>query len=262
MIIKLTRMNEVNIYRKYMVAVLLIVGMSAANAQSRFIKQGKIEYEKKVNMHKFLGDNNSWTREIKDQMPTYRTTYFDLGFNDNVSVFKAGREPVDDKWKNFMWDGQGNEENVVHDDFSTGLTTASKQVFEKKFLVQDSMLQIEWRITDETREIAGFECRKAVGKFYDSLYVVAFYTDQIVIPAGPELYNGLPGVILGLAFPRFYTTWFATKVELIEPKPSELAMPATKGKKINRKELMDQVKDVFKWGTPEERQQYFWNTVL
>jgi GLPGLI family protein len=246
---------------KYCVAAILILAMSSANAQSRFVKQGKIEYEKKVNMHKYIGNNDSWTREIIDKLPTYRTTYFDFYFDDTVSVFKAGREVVDDKWKN-MWGEGGGEENIVHGNFATGQTTALKQVFEKKFLVQDSMLQIEWRMTDETREIAGFECRKAVGKFYDSLYVVAFYTDQIAISAGPELYNGLPGVILGLAFPRFYTTWFATKVELIEPKPTDLAVPTAKGKKINRKELMDQVKNVFEWGTPEERQKYFWNTVL
>jgi GLPGLI family protein len=206
-------------------------------------------------------EENTWTRELLDKMPTYRITYFDLVFDSSVSVFKIGREPAEDKWKN-MWGENNGEENLVHNDFVTGLTTASKQVFEKKFLVQDTMLQIEWRITDETRDIAGFECRKAVGKFYDSLYVIAFYTDQIAIPSGPALYNGLPGVILGLAFPRFYTTWFATKVELIEPKLTEVAMPAAKGKKINRKELMDQVKNAFQYGSPEERQKYFWNTVL
>lgn len=260
MIFKTTAMNVINNYGKCFAAALLMLVLTVSNAQSRFIHQGKIEYEKKVNMHKSM-EENTWTRELLDKMPTYRTTYFDLVFSDTVSVFKVGREPADDKWKN-MWGESGGEENVVHDNFATGQTTALKQVFEKKFLVQDSMLQIEWRITDETREIAGFECRKAVGKFYDSLYVVAFYTDQIAISAGPELYNGLPGVILGLAFPRFYTTWFATKVQLIEPKSTELVMPTAKGKKINRKELMEQVKDVFEWGTPEERQKFFWNTVL
>ncbi|HSR40342.1 MAG TPA: GLPGLI family protein, partial [Phnomibacter sp.] len=120
----------------------------------------------------------------------------------------------------------------------------------------------EWRITDETRTIAGFDCRKAVGKMFDSLYVVAFYTDQIVTPAGPEQYNGLPGTILGLAFPRFYTTWFATKVELVQPKPDELKPPVAKATKINRKELMARVVNVFEWGSEEERQKNFWNTVL
>jgi GLPGLI family protein len=136
---------------------------------------------------------------------------------------------AEDKWKNF-W-GMGNtEENVLYNNYETATTTRSKQVFEKKFLVQDSLVNIEWRLTNETLDIAGFECRKAVGKMFDSLYVVAFFTDQIVSSAGPEIYQGLPGLILGLAFPRYYTTWFATKVELTTPVAADLA-PPIKGKK-------------------------------
>jgi GLPGLI family protein len=149
----------------------------------------------------------------------------------------------------------------VHQQFATRTSTMLKQVFEKKYLIQDSAIQIEWRITDETRTIAGFDCRKAVGKMFDSLYVVAFYTDQIMAPAGPEQYSGLPGTILGLGFPRFYTTIFATKVELKVPAPAELTPPA-KGQRIKRRELMTQIKEVFKWGSEEERQKGFWSVIL
>ena len=38
-------------------------------------------------------------------------------------------------------------------------------------------------------------------------------------------------MILGLAIPRLSTTWFATKVELIDPKPTDFAIPS-RGKKI------------------------------
>jgi GLPGLI family protein len=240
--------------------VVVAVVYHSSHAQAKMISFGKIEYEKKVNMHKFMEDN-SWTRELKDRMPAYQVTYFNLYFDSTSSLFKAGKENPDDKWKS-MWGQSGSEENVTYQNFNSGTITALKQVFEKKFLVEDSLLSIEWRITDETRTIAGFDCRKAVGKMFDSLYVVAFYTDQIVTPAGPEQYNGLPGTILGLAFPRFYTTWFATKVELVQPKPEELKPPVAKATKINRKELMARVVNVFEWGSEEERQKYFWNTVL
>jgi GLPGLI family protein len=232
----------------------------AINAQAVFIPKGKIEYEKKVNMHKWVSDN-SWMKEMKDRLPVYRTTYFDLVFDSTTSVFKTGKEVPDDKWKNF-WGQAGGEENITHMDYKDGKYTALKQVFEKKFIIQDSLLDIEWRITDEIREIAGFDCRKAVGKMYDSLYVIAFYTDQIPVQAGPEQYNGLPGAILGLAFPRYYTTYFATKVELVSPKAEELKPPIFKGNKMNRAELMAQVIKVFEWGTDEEKQKSIWNMVL
>ncbi|MGL1507608.1 GLPGLI family protein, partial [Vibrio parahaemolyticus] len=72
-----------------------------------------------------------------------------------------------------------------------------REVYERTYLVQDSVRQLDWRITDETRDIAGFECRKAVTKICDSVYIVAFYTDQIPVSAGPESFGGLPGMILG-----------------------------------------------------------------
>lgn len=243
------------------VVLLLQAVVCCSFAQARILSVGKIEYEKKVNMHKQLGDD-SWTSEIKDRLPVYRTTYFDLLFDSTSSTFKAGREAPDDKWKS-MWGQMDNADNVVHQDFAAGKTTALKQVFEKKFLIQDSLLNIEWRITDETRSIAGFDCRKAVGRFFDSLYVVAFYAEQIASPAGPEQYGGLPGTILGLAFPRYYTTWFATKVELINPKPDELKPPLnSKATRMNRRDLIKQVTNVFKWGSEEEKQRSIWSIVL
>lgn len=239
--------------------LLLFLQTGPVAAQAVFVGKGKIEFEKKVNMHKFIEDN-SWTREFKDKMPVYQTTYFNLYFDSAVTLYKSGREIPDDKWKN-MW-GTSSDENVIKMDFASGMYAEFKQVFEKKYLVEDSMFRIDWKITDEYRTIAGFECRKAVGRFFDSLYVVAFYTDQLTIPAGPEQYQGLPGTILGLALPRYYTTWFATKVELVGPKPEELKLPSGRASKINRKQLMEQVVKALEWGSEEEKQKGFWNIIL
>ena len=129
------------------------------------------------------------------------------------------------------------------------------------YRLDDSLLNIEWRITNDTRTIAGFECRKAVGRFFDTLYVVAFYTEEIIAPAGPGNYNGLPGMILGVALPRFSTTIFATKLELSTPKSAELA-PLNKGKKVTRVEMFAQIKEVFTRYSSNEWQKYFWQAVL
>ena len=69
-------------------------------------------------------------------------------------------------------------------------------------LTDDTARKVQWRLSDETRTIAGFECRKAVGIFDDSIAVFAFYTDEILINGGPESINGLPVMILGLGMPR------------------------------------------------------------
>lgn len=236
--------------KKLLTLALLAIGTWVqAQQPAQFIVQGKVEYEKKVNMHFFMGDG-TWAREMKSRLPQFRTTYFDLVFDTGKTVYKAGRE-VDDKYKNF-W-GNASSDDVKYTNLNTGQTTQLKNVFENKYLLQDSALDIEWRITAETRTIAGFECRKAVGRFMDTLYVTAFFTDQILASGGPEGFSGLPGLILGIGFPRIHTTWFATKLELKQINPVEFAAPA-KGKKVNREAILKQVKTAVKdWGEDSQR---------
>jgi GLPGLI family protein len=82
----------------------------------------------------------------------------------------------------------------------------------------------------------------------DSIYVVAFYTDEIPLPGGPESFTGLPGMILGVALPHDNVTWFATKVtDTIVPETS-LKVPA-KGKVVTYAGLKTTLTNVMKdWG--------------
>jgi GLPGLI family protein len=120
-----------------------------------------------------------------------------------------------------------------------------RDIFENTYLIKDSVRNLDWHISNETRDIAGFECKKAVTRICDSVVVVAFYTDQITVSSGPESFGGLPGMILGLAIPRLYTTWFATKLELIDPTTAQLN-PVQKGKKVNRQQLHSEIAKALK----------------
>ncbi len=113
---------------------------------------------------------------------------------------------------------------------------------------------------ERKRTIAGFECSKAVTIICDSVYVVAFYTDEMPVSGGPESFGGLPGMILGIAIPRLHTTWFATKVELIAPAAKDFIIP-TKGQRINNKKLADNLNSSLKsWGKRGDRN--IWWTIL
>jgi hypothetical protein len=55
-------------------------------------------------------------------------------------------------------------------------------------------------------------------------------------------------MILGVGVPRLHTTWFATKVEVNGVTTGHL-IPATKGKKVDRKKMITALDDVLKnWG--------------
>ena len=138
-------------------------------------------------------------------------------------------------------------------DLTNQSISIQREIFENTYVIKDSLRNLEWKITQETREIAGFECKKAVTKICDSVVVVAFYTDQIPVSAGPESMGGLPGMILGLAIPRMYATWFATKLELVEPTVQQLN-PTQKGKKVNWLQLNAELKKGMKdWGKDGHR---------
>src|SRR5690606_20107206 len=98
------------------------------------------------------------------------------------------------------------------------------------------------------RTIAGFNCRKAVGIICDSVYVVAFFAEEIPVSGGPESFAGLPGMILGLVVPRLHTTWFATKLTLQNSTTANFPLPR-KGKKTTEPELHKLLQSSMKeWG--------------
>jgi len=234
---------------RLIIFTLLLLCSSLTQAQ-KFIAQGKIEYERKVNQHSFLEEGNTWSEMMLKSTPKFHTAYYDLLFKDNTTLYRAGREP--DVRQNKVW-GVFECENTVLTHLDSNTYVAQKDVRNDFFLVADSVRKIDWKISNEFRPIAGFNCRKAVGKIMDSIIVIAFYTDEILPSGGPESFTGLPGMILGIAIPRMHATWYATKLELAEISDKELTAPK-RGKKNTSAAFGAQVKSTFKdWGEDGKR---------
>ncbi|NGM66101.1 GLPGLI family protein [Sphingobacterium sp. SGR-19] len=106
------------------------------------------------------------------------------------------------------------EHRVYYQNLRNG-TSELELDLDEKYLLRDSLQQITWRFTDEYRNIAGYDCRRVNGATPDSLYIVAFYTDQIPVSGGPALIHGLPGMILGLAIPEMHINYWARKVDFV-----------------------------------------------
>jgi len=157
----------------------------------------------------------------------------------------------------FFGDAPGTS-NTVFKDLEKGTIASQKQIFESSFLISDSIPQYEWKLQPETRTIAGFECKKALTRICDSVVVVAFYTEEIPCSSGPESFGGLPGMILGIAIPRLYATWFATSLELT----NQPTTPPTKGKNTTSKGLLKTINDgIGKWDA-KWRDRMIWQAVL
>jgi GLPGLI family protein len=242
---------------KYIFCIAVILCFKITEAQV-FIEKGMIEYEVKVNNHKALGEG-TWAEMFRDKIPKLSTSYFQLTFNTDKSIYLFNRK--DEKSKAPTWMNEGSEDNIWYNDYKSENFIQQKSVFGDTYILTDSLIKIDWKMTNETREIAGFNCRKAVGKLFDSVYVFAFYTDEITISGGPMGLHGLPGMILGVTIPRMFSSWVATKLEINGVNYNALNTPPTKGKKKKAKELQETAVKVTKdWGS--WGQQAIWGIFL
>jgi GLPGLI family protein len=232
--------------KKITLLLIAIFSLGICRAQTQFFGKVKIDFEKNTNVHGTYKDLDlQWYETIKDRLPKEAITYHVFIGDSTKSIYKPGKEAVVDSR---FWYRPIADKNVVFTDFTTGKVVSQKPVYEETFLVEDSLSKIKWKLTADTRVIAGYECRKAIGILNDTIGIFAFYTDEIMVSGGPEGIHGLPGMILGVGIPRLHSTWFATKVEVFDVNMNTV-VPATKGKKVSRSTMMQSLDKVLRqWG--------------
>ncbi|HMI02204.1 MAG TPA: GLPGLI family protein [Pedobacter sp.] len=216
-------------------------------AQNRhFITSGVIEFERTANMFALVKkkvtkntlENKPYYERYLRTEPQFRKLKSTLTFDGNTMLFTPVAAETNVHW---WYDSpMANQLNIIFSDVKNGTSTIQKEFYERTYLVKDTIRKIRWKITEETREIAGYKCRRANGIMLDSIYVVAFYTDRIHVPGGPESFNGLPGMILGVAVPHEHVSWFATKISEQAVDTKKIA-PPKKGKEVNNKQMREEI---------------------
>ena len=224
---------------------LLLLLSTTTHAQHLF--SGKITFERKTNVHQ-LYESYEWFEDSKREIPKIITQQFTLRFDSSASLYEAVAGDDEER----KWYTPPGMDNRIVQSIATGKITAQKQIFEQAFRIEDSLPHYTWKVGSEVRTIAGYNCRKAVTRICDSVYVVAFYTDEIPVSSGPEQFGGLPGMILQLAVPRLCATWTATSIGELPPDPKALKIPTSKSKTTTRAALAatlkTSLKDWGKWG--------------
>jgi GLPGLI family protein len=232
--------------------------VSGAIAQELALS-GHITFERTENMHKQLSDGSSWSEEMKKRVPKYRVDQFQLSFNTRGSLYKVIRE--DESTFASWW--RVAYKNTVKTDLVRQQFEESKNVYERDYRISDSLPACQWKLMGEYREVAGYNCRKATTIIMDSVYIIAFYTDEIPVSGGPELFSGLPGMILGVVVPRLNLTYFATKVDKIPPGETELVLPPMqkKEKTVDIRSFSEEIRKAVKdWGNDANK--IYWKAML
>lgn len=258
--------------KKILSVAIALISICIVNAQ---LNEGTIFYERKQNMHRSLANE-----QMKAMMPEFRTSEHMLLFKNNTSLYK--KAPTDELPEaNTMGNGGGPivmrmsggpGDDVVYNDFNTQEKKTYKNFLNNEFLIIDSIKAKNWKLTDETKKILGYTCRKAIttikqaaGRMMVSTFsssgaadtsvkkssseikskeveVVAWFCEQINISSGPEEYGNLPGAILEIDVDNGGTTITAIEVKKKLEK-SEFVVP-TKGKKVSQAEFTEESKRI------------------
>lgn len=235
-----------------------------------FISKAVIEYEVKANVKKTMG-NGVFADMIKDKMPELKTAYYTLTFANDRSIYKF--DHWNDKMPEFLkrWN-QSEENNIWYYNYSSGKCDIQKNINGTNLPIADSIPKLNWKLSNENRMIAGFNCRKAQAILFDSVYVFAFYTEEIMLPGGPASFHGLPGTILGVTVPRLYTSWIATKVNVTSVNENAIK-PLVQKKSMDYKQLeavmKENTKDWYSSDDPDENKEiqqrkmiFIWENLL
>jgi GLPGLI family protein len=265
-----------------MKVLLLAAALATYGVAVAQTSEGKIVYEQKINSWKYIPPERE---QMKSFIPEYQTTKMELSFKGNTSLYKP--VPTDEAELptteggggggfRMMRFGVGNSESFKN--YETGIATDIRELGPKKYLLDDTLNRLAWKLSADTMTIMGHLCHKATAVqkggvmamagqrmggggqpggggpviagsadssrrrgnngngFANNLTrdqnVVAWYADDIASPAGPDVFYGLPGVIMKLDVDDGFMVY--TPLEL-SPTAGTVKAPSS-GKKITREE--------------------------
>jgi GLPGLI family protein len=198
---------------------LLLAACAFTHFAQAQTKEGKVVYERTVQMSNMRFGGNL-PPEIQSQMPKSRTDQFELLFTPQHSLYQFLPNAVDEGGGTFSGGGvvirmAGGSTETTYINFEKGTRTDQREIMEKSFVVADTLAKQQWKLSDETKTILNFTARKATtttvnsrprmtmenGEMKrelvsDTVNVVAWYTTDVPVPAGPNFAGQLPGLIL------------------------------------------------------------------
>lgn len=205
--------------------------------------------------------------QIMEQLKKGSQQTYKLSFDKEQSIYKKEEKLEKPKPNSgnvsFSINFSGGAGDILYKNIKEKRYTSSSETFSKLFLIQDELQEHDWKLENETKNIGEYTCYKATKTFTRKetvrtftsfnvngkdkedekkkapetkeveVTVTAWYTPQIPVSTGPDIYHGLPGLILEVNDGR--TTTICSKIE-INPKDGFEIKEPKKGKKVNQKE--------------------------
>lgn len=209
----------------------LLVAFSFLSAQQN---QGKVTYNRTVKLQmSFAGMPGG----MEQHLPSSRTDKYELVFGNNQSLWKQGEQEPEEE-QSFGDGGMqirmvvAGSNDVLYSNFDNSRRVEKREMFDKTFIVDDTITKLKWKMTGESKTILNHNCMKAEavriskrmtmnmdnGKMErkeidDTAKIVAWFAMDIPVSAGPSEFQGqLPGLILELDVRNGDQVYLATSI--------------------------------------------------
>ncbi len=156
-------------------------------------------------------DPNYSTKKKYIKNPQTHTQILSIG--RNASLYKAYQSYVTDSiikadyptgitnneyWKLSFAIGKtygGKPATYTLKELTNGKLTHKEMIFMDPYIYEEDIPEIDWIATGEEADICGYRCKTATASFRGRDWT-AWYTENIPISNGPEMFGNLPGLIL------------------------------------------------------------------
>lgn len=192
----------------------------------------EVEYLNKLKLDEttFNKIKNPIIRQMVKKKLQNTNTIYKLTSRNGISLYKLFNV-------NSAENSSENVEYKVSDDIvylnqKKNLMLKQTTFLNRLFLIKDTIVVQNWKLSDETKNIGKYLCKKATTEMGNSM-VTAWFTEEIPSNVGPYIYNGLPGLILEVETnSQIYS---ATKVSFSDENIE--IFPPQKGKIVSREEF-------------------------
>ena len=242
---------------KQLFSAILVLGFSATVLAQQ--KEGKVIYKRSTQFSFSVNNGGGDAPPIQQT----QSVQFELNFANGQMVWQQLPEDIQENASSSAGGGgnggivirtMGGGDDLVFCDFAEAKKVESRELFDKKFIITDSIRRGTWKLTDETKTILGLACRKAtsqrIGKrmmmqmengkmerkeVADTSTIIAWFTMAIPVPAGPEMQGQLPGLILEMETNGGRTVY--TALEISDKPDLNAIKPPSKGKKVTTEQF-------------------------
>jgi GLPGLI family protein len=173
------------------------------------------------------------------------TTTMDLIINEGKSLFiyhKDDETIVNSQQYNFH---HYYEHHETMYDFATKQVKEFRRLKDETELFANWTMDLDWKITNETKVMNGYNVQKAVVQSYDNMgrdpeweygEAIAWFTTELPYSSGPDRYFGLPGLIVHLEFTNRRNISFSLKEISFEPQDPIELLP--RGIRVSKSEIV------------------------